>query len=110
MTTLLPTGTDPRKLAESLATQGLSAAVIPGTADRRGTFDAFAATLNFPDYFGRNLDALLDCLRDLSDNTALIWDDAGRLRQGDPAGYRGILAVLTQFERERPTAGVFVIR
>jgi RNAse (barnase) inhibitor barstar len=28
---------------------------------------AFAATLGFPDYFGRNLDALNDCLRDVVD-------------------------------------------
>lgn len=28
-------------------------------------FTAFATTLNFPDYFGRNLDALNDCLCDI---------------------------------------------
>ena len=33
---------------------------------RAGLFDEFSARLDFPDYFGRNWDALSECLADLS--------------------------------------------
>ena len=34
--------------------------------DKAEFYDAVAAALGFPDWFGHNLDALADCLRDLS--------------------------------------------
>ena len=34
--------------------------------DFEGLFDEFASQLNFPDYFGRNFNALDDCLNDLA--------------------------------------------
>jgi RNAse (barnase) inhibitor barstar len=37
-------------------------------------FTAFAATLDFPDYFGRNLDALNDCLCDIN-----VPEESGRV-------------------------------
>jgi hypothetical protein len=37
-----------------------------GIADRETLFSVLSAELNFPDYFGRNWDALFDCLTDLS--------------------------------------------
>ena len=33
--------------------------------NKRDLYDLFAAQLNFPSYFGRNWDALYDCLNDL---------------------------------------------
>lgn len=46
---------------------------------------AFAAALGLPDYFGRNMDALHDCLTDIFEpvcvvavNTPLFWAHLGR--------------------------------
>lgn len=43
---------------------------LPAGATKEGILDATAAALAFPDWFGRNWDALEDCLTDLS------WRDA----------------------------------
>jgi RNAse (barnase) inhibitor barstar len=109
VTTFLPPDADLDDLVRRQTRPGRAVAVIRGTADRAGTFDAFARALQFPGYFGRNLDALLDCLRELNDPMTLIWVCDPGLRTADPAGYRGILAVLGQFADEHPDARIFVI-
>lgn len=40
-------------------------------ADRETLYDRIAVSFDFPDYFGRNLDALFDCLTDLSEDTCV---------------------------------------
>lgn len=40
-------------------------------------YDYLAAELRFPDYFGRNLDALHDCLTDIGAPTRLILTGTG---------------------------------
>ena len=49
--------------------------------------DAVAAALDFPDYFGRNWDALDDCLFDVDEPTVVEWTDADRLANADPESY-----------------------
>src|SRR3546814_20135940 len=39
---------------------------LAGCRDKDDVLDRFAAALQFPDWFGRNWDALADCLGDLS--------------------------------------------
>lgn len=64
-----------------------------------GAYDELAAQLDFPDYFGRNLDALLDCLRDLDTGTVVVWD--GWSEMADDAR-DALVRVLTQRAGERP--------
>lgn len=57
---------------------------------------ALAQALDFPDYYGANLDALADCLGDLCGDTVLTLRDVSLLRErlGEDAGR--VLAVLGQ--------------
>lgn len=60
--------------------------------------DAIGAALSFPEHYGRNLDALYDCLRDLSwlpGKHMLIYTDPSVLAAADPTAYRAIERALT---------------
>jgi hypothetical protein len=63
--------------------------------------DALAAALAFPDWFGRNLDALMDCLTDMSWNGdeqaggyLLLLTGMESLHRTDPEGLRAVIEVL----------------
>ena len=48
-----------------------------GIADKRQLHEALKAALCLPEWYGKNLDALFDCLTELDDETHLIlqnWD------------------------------------
>ena len=74
---------------------------LDGTAIRGKDdfYDAVAAALSFPSWFGRNLDALHDCLCDLSwlppGEHVLVWFAPAVFRDADPDGYRAVADVLT---------------
>ncbi|MQA11053.1 MAG: barnase inhibitor [Pseudonocardiaceae bacterium] len=83
--------------------------------DKASALDAISAALSFPDYFGKNLDALYDCLRDLSwlqeGEHVLIWVAPETLRIADPTGYSGIKRALedaaASASESRPLSVVF---
>lgn len=84
---------------------------------KRGMMTALARLLRFPDWFGHNLDALYDCLTDLSwlpaGEHVLVWTHPEVLATADPAGYRGIREVLADAvegaaDSDRPLKIVFV--
>jgi RNAse (barnase) inhibitor barstar len=62
--------------------------------------DALAKALSFPDYFGRNLDALNDLVNDLPPGEhTLVWRAPDALRKADPDAYGQILEILRQADR-----------
>lgn len=71
--------------------------------DKHAVLDAFATTLEFPETFGRNLDALYDCLTDLSwlpsGEHVVIWVGSGGLAADDPKAYLAIRSVLSDAQR-----------
>lgn len=62
------------------------------------THERLADAFGFPAYYGRNLDALHDCLCDIAEDTAILVADVDG---GDPAARR-ILAVLRDSAEENP--------
>lgn len=101
--------TSSKAIAEARA-RGAHWHVLPGRPlDKMSTLDAIAEALAFPDWFGRNLDALYDCLTDLSwlpaGEHVLIWSGSDDLRAADPKAYLAIRGVLSDAERALAPGG-----
>ena len=97
-------GNGAKAAAESAFVRGAHPHVVEGdTEDKASTLTAFAAALSFPDYFGHNLDALYDCLTDLSwlppGEHVLIWPGSDALRKAEPKTYLAIRSVLSDAQR-----------
>lgn len=71
---------------------------LPGTLP--GALAAIGRALDFPDYYGHNLDALLDCLRDLEEPTEVRLAGWQQLAWHDPEGWARLRQVLTDREQE----------
>lgn len=69
--------------------------VVSG-ATKSALLESFAATFHFPDYFGHNLDALADSLRDIQVRTpaTIVWDDAATLARTDHSTYAAVEQIL----------------
>jgi RNAse (barnase) inhibitor barstar len=62
--------------------------------------DALAKALNFPAYFGHNLDALNDLVNDLPPGEhTLLWQSPDVLRKADPDAYEQIVDILKHADR-----------
>jgi RNAse (barnase) inhibitor barstar len=55
---------------------------------------ALADALGFPDWYGRNLDALADCLRDVDPATVLLVDAWGAVARAEPRVFAIALELL----------------
>jgi RNAse (barnase) inhibitor barstar len=67
-----------------------------GLVDKRAVLGAFGDALGFPDWFGHNLDALVDALRDVDHEpgTVVLWRHGGALTAADPALHRQVVDIL----------------
>ncbi|MEU7003428.1 barstar family protein [Nonomuraea sp. NPDC046570] len=78
----------------------------------RQVMAAIASALKFPDYFGYNLDALYDCLTDLSwlpdGEHVLIWSKPGALRDTDATAYDAIATVLADAVADGTGGGAYL--
>ena len=62
-----------------------------GIADWDSFHDTFAAALDFPDYYGRNMDAWIDCISDRDSPFVLQLDNAKSFRSRCPQIYAAIV-------------------
>jgi RNAse (barnase) inhibitor barstar len=99
-----------KTITDQARARGAYAHVMAGRpVDKMSTLDAIAAALSFPEWFGRNLDALYDCLTDLSwlpgGEHVLVWSGSDELKQADPRAYLAIRSVLSDAERALAPGG-----
>jgi RNAse (barnase) inhibitor barstar len=89
-----------REAVEQARHRGALTHVLDGAelVSKRAVLDGIAVALSFPEWTGRNLDALYDCLTDLSwlpeGEHVLVWSGHQALAEHDSKAHRGIVAVL----------------
>jgi Barstar (barnase inhibitor) len=78
------------------ATAPAGAIVLDGAAcrTRDALFAEFARALRFPAYFGRNWDALADCLREMAPAVLYVRNATGLLRDEPPSQFTTLLDIL----------------
>jgi RNAse (barnase) inhibitor barstar len=88
---------------------GASAVVLGPVASKAEFLDALGRALEFPDWVGRNWDALVDALGDLSwlppGPKVVVWTGMEALRSAEPAAYRTALEVLQDGARRSMVSG-----
>ncbi len=73
-----------------------------GLETRADVLTALGTALAFPEHYGRNLDALHDCLRDLTAPTVLLWDAWGGFARAEPRWFRVIAGILGERDGAAP--------
>jgi RNAse (barnase) inhibitor barstar len=86
-------------IAKDARLRGASVGVVAPADKRTAVLTEIGRALRFPGYYGRNLDALEECLTDLSwlpeGEVVLVWDGDMLLQRADPASHASVLEVLT---------------
>jgi RNAse (barnase) inhibitor barstar len=67
----------------------------------RDVLGDFARDLEFPSWFGGNLDALLDCLGDLTadpscEGLLIVWSGWGEFSEANPSKFAALVGVLDE--------------
>ena len=102
----------PGLVAAALLDRGYAVISLDGrkVKDKEGFLEEFAGKMMIPRYFGKNWDALEECLRDLSWFNApgflVILHDMTAFREAQPDEWAmacGILMESVAFWRDRPT-------
>ena len=76
---------------------------------RESAHQQLAQALDFPSYYGRNLDALHDCLGDIDIPTQLVVRHAARMKEGLGAYGVVLLRVLEDAEQENKNLSLVVL-
>lgn len=100
---------DADAVAADLREAGWRVGVLDGVATRAEALDGIGEALGFPDWYGRNLDALWDCLTDLDAPTALVWGHWSVLALRRPDDWARVLGVLSERAAEAPPFAVVFV-
>jgi RNAse (barnase) inhibitor barstar len=98
---------------EQARARGALVHLLGPVTSKAEALNAIGTVLNFPAWYGRNLDALHDSLADLSwqptGEHVLIWTGHRQLETADPDGYRAILEVLDAASDANPQRPLSVL-
>lgn len=93
-------------IAGALRSRGWRVGIVSGATTKGEALDAIGAALSFPHWYGRNLDALWDCLRDLTAPTALVWAGWEPMAVHAPRDWAKLVGLLTDRAGEQPPFAV----
>ena len=76
--------------------------VLEGTylLDKETSHEYLKKALNFPEYYGKNLDALYDCLTDLDETVIEIKMPEGQILDNENVYFKKILRVFQMATKE----------
>ena len=105
--------TDVEGLVADAREAGREVHVVHAGATKEATLAAFAKALDFPAWFGGNLDALADCLGHLARTTEGEWelvvDHVAELARDDPFAFAGLSGLLGEVASSHPRFHVTVV-
>ncbi len=93
--------------------EGREVHLVRAGPTKEATLAAFAEALDFPAWFGGNLDALADCLGHLARTTEGEWelvvDGVAELAGEDPFAFAGLSGLLGEVAARHPRFHVTVV-
>ncbi|HET7820637.1 MAG TPA: barstar family protein [Ornithinibacter sp.] len=105
--------TDVEGLVADAREEGREVHVVNAGPTKEATLAAFAQALDFPAWFGGNLDALADCLGHLARTAPGEWelvvDHAAELARDDPFAFAGLSGLLGEVASSHPRFHVTVV-
>jgi ribonuclease inhibitor len=70
--------------------------------DRKLLHQTLAASLDFPDWYGNNLDALYDCLTDIREETKIMIQNSANLETNLGRYANSLYRVLNNVSKDNP--------
>lgn len=96
----VPAGVTPAAIERAAVAAGWRFALVDttGATDKAAVLAAFQDGLGLADWFGRNLDALVDALRGIADDAGavVLWDGPEPFAAAEPDQYAAVLDILAQ--------------
>lgn len=101
---------DGDQLVRELTSEGWRVCRLRRSTSKESFLREIAEALEFPSWFGHNLDALWDCLTDLTEPTALVWTDWQPFAVHQRKDWSTLLGLLGERAEERPSFSVHLLR
>lgn len=101
--------TPPHPVFDRFREEGWRVGVVAGAVGKTDVLRAVGITLGLPAHFGHNLDALWDCLTDLTAPTALMWEGWEETAAHHPEDWAGLMAVFGDRAAQPPSFALVLV-